>query len=72
MLGPRVNEEESTIEITYSIRVLEGEYTDQVEIDGCYQLDGLDAETVMDELYPALVDQFEEAFPDAELQYYEP
>lgn len=71
MLGPRITEDEE-LGIEYSIRVLEGEMEDDITIDGSYQLDGISFETVMEEVYPALIDQFEERFPDAEIQYYEP
>lgn len=45
--------------------------TNSGKIDGNYQFDGLDAGTILDEVYPALVDQFESKFEESQIQYYE-
>lgn len=62
---------EDRIEVTYSIRVLEGEYENQVEIDGSYRRDHLNVETVLEKVYPAVVDEFETVFEQSQLQYYD-
>jgi len=71
VLGPQINEEVPAIEITYSVRVLETDRAGRYEIDGSYTLGGVDASTVLNELYPEVVRQFEEAFEESELHYYQ-
>jgi hypothetical protein len=71
VLGPQINEEVPAIEITYSVRVLETGREGRYEIDGSYTLGGVDASTVLNEVYPEVVRQFEEAFEESELYYYQ-
>lgn len=72
VLGPQVDEETPAIEITYSVRVLEGDQAGICEIDGSYTFEDISVGTVLDEIYPEIVRQFEKTFEEAEIQSYDP
>lgn len=52
--------------------MVEGEASGEMEINGRYVLGDIPADLILEELYPAFVDDFQCAFPDAQLQWYEP
>lgn len=64
-------DEDHEIEVEYNIRVLEGVFEGDVKLDGRYKLENFSAEKIIDEMYPAIINQFESSFPDAEIQYHE-
>lgn len=42
-----------------------------IEMEGRYTFQGASVDTVLDDIYPALVERFEDEFEDAELQCYD-
>ena len=72
VLGPQINEKVPAVEITYSVRVLEGKDTGAYDIDGTYLVESSDTARVIEELYPEIVRQFEDTFEEAQIQSYEP
>lgn len=70
LLGPEFEDEK--LIVFYHIRVIEDRYDFDVRMDGKYIPDNHAAIEVYDEDYPEIIEQFEDTFPDAELQYYEP
>lgn len=66
VIGPEVNEALDAIEISYNIRVLSDDYDGSVQIDGSYTINDTDAETVMNNIYPEIVEYFGERFAGAE------
>lgn len=71
VLGPQIDGETPAIEITYSVRVLDGDQAGICEIDGSYTFEDTEASAVLDEIYPEIVSQFEETFAEAHLHCYE-
>lgn len=59
------------LEIMYHVRVLDGEHQGRYQLDGRYTFEDADFPTILSELYPDIVDQFENAFEDAEIHYYD-
>lgn len=55
-----------------NIRILEGRDQDLYAIDGRYPYQDVAWDEFIEGTYPDLVDGFEETFPEARLQYYEP
>lgn len=72
VLGPRVNDELSAIELDVNIRILDGDDEGVFAIDAIYTYDDLDVEDYMIAIYPELVERFEAAFCESQLQYFEP
>ena len=58
------------VEVSYSIRVLDDSYSGRHEINGKYRFPEVEAEIVMEEFYPQIVERFEDEFPNAEIQSY--
>ena len=71
MIGPEIAESYEAVEVSYSIRVLDESYSSRHEIDGRYRFLELEADTLLEEIYPEIVERFEDEFPDAEIQSYE-
>lgn len=72
VLGPRVNDELSAVELDVNIRVLDGDDEGVFAIDALYTYDDLGIEDYMQFIYPEVIGRFEEAFADSQLQYFEP
>jgi hypothetical protein len=70
IIGPEINEVRDAIKISYNIRVLSDDYDGSVQIDGSYTINDADAETVMNKIYPEIIDYFEERFEGAEINSY--
>ena len=71
MIGPEIDEAYEAVEVSYSIRILDDSYSGRHEIDGKYRFPEVEAEIVMEEVYPQIVERFEDEFPNAEIQAYE-
>lgn len=59
------------MEINYSVHVLEGEHEGEYEFEHTYVYPLLDTKKIFEETYPEMVEQFEEAFTESQLQYYD-
>lgn len=70
LIGPEWVESQNAIQISYSIRVTDGDYPGRHEIDGSYTFSDTDAETVLTDIYPAIVDEFEQRFHNADIHSY--
>lgn len=72
VFGPRVNDQIPAIELEVNVRVLENDEAVVTGIDGVYLYEGASLTTFLDDVYPDVISQFEDAFEDAQLQYYYP
>ena len=70
VIGPRFDAEPGEVELEVNLRILDDEEA-IYGVDGVftYEMDWLE---YMEEVYPALIDRFGEAFPHSQLQYYDP
>jgi hypothetical protein len=71
VIGPRIDAECGTVQLEVNLRVLEDE-EDLYAVDGVFAADEDDWIDYLDEVYPTLIDRFEEEFSESQLQYYEP
>lgn len=71
VIGPRVDEYAETVGVEINVRMLEEQEDSIYGIDGTYTYDGATLEHFLVEIYPELIEQFEETFEDSRLQYYE-
>lgn len=71
VIGPRLNEDHSCIELEVNIRVLEGDDEAVYAIDSIYAYEQVPTTRFMDEVYPRIIDELEESFEDSQLQYYQ-
>lgn len=69
VIGPRTNPEYDIVELEINIRILDGE--ELYAVDGTFTSEK-DRTTYLDEIYPELINRFEENFPESQLQYYKP
>jgi hypothetical protein len=70
VIGPRLTAENEAIQLEVNLRVLNDEEA-VYATDGVYTSDN-NWEKYLDEVYPRLIDRFEQQFPESQLQYYEP
>jgi hypothetical protein len=70
VIGPRLTAENEAIQLEVNLRVLNDEEA-VYATDGVYTSDN-NWEKYLDEVYPRLINRFEQKFPESQLQYYEP
>lgn len=51
--------------------MVEGEYAGKYELDASYRFTDVEADVVLDEIYPSMVEKAEETFSDAALRCYD-
>lgn len=71
IIGPETVQSQDAIKITYSVRVLNDNYSGRYEIDGSYTFPDVEAETVIEDIYPQMIESFENHFGEANIQYYD-
>lgn len=71
VVRPRLNDNLLAIKLEVNIRVLEEDDKAVDAIDSIYSYDPVPVTQFIDEVYPAIIDKFEDVFIDARLQYYQ-
>lgn len=71
IFGPRINEHISRVDLEVNIRFPEADRNELYAIDGLYTYEESSLDEFLAETYPQIIEEFEERFPDAQLQYYD-
>lgn len=70
VIGPRFDAEHEKVELVINLRVLnDGE--DMYAVDGVFTHES-NWPVYCDEVYPQLIERFEDRFPESQIQYYKP
>ena len=72
VLGPRIEEEQQRVDVLCNVRVIDGEYAGQYEVDATYTFTDHDTQYVLEDIYPSLIDRVRQEFPEARITHYDP